>query len=332
MKTGFIIGKFYPLHLGHMYLIDIARANCDHLIVWVCEKAEQTVLGHIRAGWIKELYPDVEIRLVPDTLPDNDTEGWAKYTVRVLGKAPDIVFTSEDYGEPYAKAMGSEHMMVDKRRVHVPVSGTKVRENTEMNWEFLSAPVRAYYAKRIVVLGAESTGTTTLAIALKEHFNTEWVPEYGRDYCLHRNMGDKWQTEEFIHIASEQTRRENEIARRARNILICDTDAFATTVWHKRYMGYYSSALEKISECKKADLYILTGDEIPFTQDGTRDGEHIRHEMHAWFKDELEKTGRKFITVTGSREERLECSVRAIEEIIRKQKDFSSPTQKENTE
>src|SRR3989344_7114142 len=113
MTKGFVIGKFFPFHLGHMYLLDVARANCDYLTVWVCEKAEQSVPGHVRAGWIKELYPEVEVRLVPDTLADDDTEGGAKYTVRVLGKAPDIVFTSEEYGEHYAKAMGSKHMLVD---------------------------------------------------------------------------------------------------------------------------------------------------------------------------------------------------------------------------
>jgi HTH-type transcriptional regulator, transcriptional repressor of NAD biosynthesis genes len=317
MKTGFVIGKFYPFHLGHMYLFDVARANCDHLIVWVCEKYDQSVLGNIRVSWIKELYPDVEIRLVPDTLADDDTEGWAKYTLRVLGKAPDIVFSSEEYGEPYATKMGSKHMLIDKHRVHIPISGTKVRHNALESWDYLAPPVRAYFAKRIVVLGAESTGTTTLALALRDHFKTEWVPEYGREYCLHRkDEWQEWQTEEFIHIASEQNRREDEASRRARGFLICDTDSFATTVWHKRYMNFYSPELAKVSDLRKIDLYILTGDEIPFVQDGTRDGENIRNEMHKWFINELERTGRKYITISGSIEERLKQSLIAINEIV----------------
>lgn len=317
MKTGFIVGKFYPFHLGHMYLVDVARAHCDKLIVWICEKAEQTVLGHVRAGWIKELYPDVEVRLVPDTLADDDTLGWANYTVRVLGKAPDIVFTSEDYGEPYAKAMGSEHFLVDKHRTHVPMSGTKVRTNTILNWDYIAPPVRAYYAKRIVVLGAESTGTTTLSQALADHYKTVWVEEYGREYCEHRDNStwNTWQTEEFIHIASEQARREDERARHARGYLICDTDAFATSVWHKRYMGEYSPEVQSISNHRKVDLYIVTGDEIPFVQDGTRDGEHIRHEMHQWFIDELERTGRTYIVVRGNPEERLAQAIEKIREL-----------------
>ncbi len=321
MTTGFIVGKFYPFHLGHMYLIDVARANCDHLIVWVCEKASQNVLGHIRAKWIKELYPDIEVRLVPDTLDDNDSEGWANYTVRVLGRAPDIVFTSEDYGEPYARLMGSRHMLVDKHRVHVPVSGTKIRNDTLAHWGYLAAPQRAYYAKRIVILGAESTGTTTLAKLLRDHYNTEWVPEYGRDYCVRRKEESwtEWQTEEFIHIASEQNRQENERARNAHGVLICDTDAFATTVWHRRYMGFYSDIVNNIGEQNTHDFYILTGDEIPFVQDGTRDGEHIRHEMHEWFIDRLNETGRNYALVTGTTPERLQQSINIIDGILKAQ-------------
>lgn len=318
MIKGFVIGKFYPFHLGHMYLIDVARANCDHLIVWVCEKADQTVLGHVRANWIKELYPDVEVRLVPDTLGDDDTQGWATYTLRVLGEAPDIVFSSEDYGKPYAILMGSQHMLVDRHRVHIPVSGTKVRNDAIANWAYLAPPVRAHYAKRVVVLGAESTGTTTLAQSLAEHFKTVWVPEYGREYCLHRiEDGEKsWTTEEFIHIASEHSRREDELARNAKGVLISDTDAFATSIWHKRYMGFYSPAVQKIGNKRKVDLYILTGDEIPFTQDGTRDGEHIRHGMHTWFIEELKRTGRKYILVSGTPEERLQQATDAIQKIL----------------
>jgi HTH-type transcriptional repressor of NAD biosynthesis genes len=318
MIKGFAIGKFYPFHLGHMYLIDVARANCDHLIIWVCEKAEQVVPGHIRARWIQELYPDVEVRLVPDTLADDDTRGWAEYTLRVLGEAPDVVFTSEDYGEAYAKLMGSEHVLVDKYRVHIPISGTKIRNDAIASWAYLAPTVRAYYAKRIVVLGAESTGTTTLAKALAEHYQTVWVPEYGRDYCLGwiDDKHKEWSTDEFVHIASEQSRREDEAARNAYGVLICDTDAFATSIWHKRYMGFPSPQVRKIADKRKYDLYILTGDEIPFAQDGTRDGEQIRHDMHQWFVEALEKSHRNYILVKGSHEERLKTAIEAIDKIL----------------
>ena len=87
--------------------------------------------------------------------------------------------------------------------------------------------------------------------------------------------------------AAEQSRREELAARTANRVVICDTNAFATWLWHRRYMGCDSVAVKAEAERGRCDLYILTGDEIPFVQDGLRDGEHIRHTMHGWFEEAL---------------------------------------------
>jgi NadR type nicotinamide-nucleotide adenylyltransferase len=318
MVTGLIIGKFYPFHLGHMYLVDVARSQCDRLTVWVCDKAQQEVLGTVRAAWIRELYPDVDVRVVPDTLPDDDSAAWAHYTVRVLGKSPDVVFTSEDYGPVYARLMGSRHVMVDRFRSHVSVSGTAIRNDAGMNWEFLAPPVRAHYAKRIVVVGAESTGTTTLTRALADHYQTAWVPEYGREYTVRKFAGGEktWTSEEFVHIAAEQRRREDEAARHANRVLFCDTDAFATTVWHERYVGLPSTAVEAIAAQRLPDLYLLTGDEIPFEDDGLRDGEHIRHDMHRTFAQRLAAMSVPHVTLTGSHEARMRAAQMRVNSLL----------------
>lgn len=307
MITGFVIGKFYPFHLGHMYLLDVARAQCDRLIVWVCDKAQQEIPGDLRASWIRELYPDASVRVVPDTLSDDDSAAWAAYTVRILGRAPDVVFSSEDYGPAYARLMGSRHVMVDRVRTHTPVSGTAVRADPYANWRYLAAPVRAHYARRVVLVGAESTGKTTLARALAARYGTVWVPEYGREYAERKlARGDAgWTSEEFVHIAAEQNRREAEAARHADRILICDTDAFATGIWHERYLGRPSPAVNRLAHPRSADLYLLTGTEVPFEQDGTRDGEDIRSWMHGRFLDELRRLRLPFALLTGPHDVRL---------------------------
>jgi NadR type nicotinamide-nucleotide adenylyltransferase len=316
MIHGFCIGKFYPFHLGHMYLLDVALANCDQLTVWVCDKIQQSVLGSVRANWIRELYPTINVMVVPDTLDDDDTEGWAKYTLRVLNKAPDVVFTSEDYGERYAALMRSKHVLVDRHRACVPISGTIVRGCPADNFEFLAPPQRAYYAKRVVCVGAESTGTTTLASALASHYKTTWVPEYGREYWTRKVNKDRWETNEFIHIASEQNRRNLEAARHSNRVLICDTDAFATTIWHERYVGSPSWQVNQIASTYRPDLYILTGDDIPFVQDGTRDGEKIRHWMHCRFQDQLRERGVPYLEVYGDEKRRIEAAIQQIDKLL----------------
>jgi HTH-type transcriptional repressor of NAD biosynthesis genes len=314
---GVVIGKFLPPHRGHHFLIDTALSRCSTVVVVICEKLTDPIPGHLRQVWLQEMHPAADVRVIDDRYDENDSRVWAENTIGWLGRAPDVVFTSEHYGDAYASYMGSHHVMVDQPRIAVPCSGTAVRQDAFAQWDHLAPPVRGWYAKRIVVLGAESTGTTTLAQALAGHFETLWVPEHGREYSLEKQTrGDSaWHTEEFLKIAREQTRREDLAAREANRFLICDTNAFATTLWHRRYMGFRSGPLEEFAKCCRADLYLLTGDEIPFVQDGLRDGESIRHDMQVWFEEALEGQPVPWIRIAGTPEERLEAAIVACESL-----------------
>lgn len=316
-SRGLIIGKFYPPHRGHKYLIDRARSECKSLTVILCYKQTDTIPGMLRASWLQRTHPDVRILVIEDNkLADDDSEGWAKFTVDILGYVPDAVFTSEAYGDPYASFMGTVHVLVDRDRTHVPISATMVRSDPVKYAEFLEPCVCAYFARRVCVLGAESTGTTTLSMALAKYYHTIWVPEDGRMYSMGKIHGDEhaaWRTDEFIHIAEAQSELEDRLAEASNGLVICDTDPFATSIWHERYMGTRSNEVETIANRRHYDLYIVTGDEIPFEDDGLRDGEHVRHAMHARFIERLTEEKKNFIVVTGTPAERLEKAVAAIE-------------------
>lgn len=317
--NGVVIGKFYPPHRGHHHLIDTAMGQCERVTVLVCWKPEQTVPISVRLACLREEHPDAVVLPVEDKLADDDTIGWAAFTVQFLGIVPDAVFTSEDYGDPYAQAMGCKHVLVDRKREVVQCSGTQIRANPLEHYHYLAPRMREFYARRICVIGAESTGTTTMAMALAEHYHTNWVPEYGREYSEIKMAADYdgvWQSEEFVHIAREQAKREDEAARSANRLLICDTDPFATTLWHIRYTGQRNAEVEEIARSRHYDLYLLTGDEIPFVQDGLRDGEHIRHEMHQQFVKELTATGRRWSLLQGTHIERLAKAIELIDGII----------------
>ncbi len=317
---GLIIGKFYPPHRGHKYLIDTAVARCTEVTVIVCWKDGQDISGVERARWIQTIHPTVHVKLLDDNrLTDDDSVGWAENTLAVLGFTPDAVFTSEAYGDAYASFMGCVHVLVDKERTHIPISATMVRSNPQKYAAFLEPCVRAYFAKRICVLGAESTGTTTLSRALAEHFHTTWVPEYGRVVSEGKVFGDDnavWRSDEFIAIARAQNLLEDSMAEASNGLVICDTNAFATGVWHERYMGTQSPAVERIAAEHTYALTIVTGDEIPFVDDGLRDGEHIRHDMHKRFIERLTETNQPYVVVTGSREERLQQALVAITSVL----------------
>lgn len=322
-RRGLVIGKFYPFHNGHKFLIATAFKHCNSVTVILCQTDRYLIPAEIRAGWIKSTFPRADVRILyHDPSLDSDStdvsDKWAKLTVEFLGYAPDAVFTSEKYGEPYAKYMGCRHILVDLDRIAFPISATKIRSDRDKYWDYLPDATKQYFVQKVVVLGAESTGTTTLARDLALHYQTAWVPEYGRLYFegqMSSLSSSKWSTEEFIHIAKSQNSLEDALIKKTNRLLICDTDAYATTLWHERYVGKESRKLEKIVKREKPLLYILTDIDIPFVQDGTRDGEHLRSWMHGRFLEKLNKDKLKHIVVSGDKEKRLAESVHKIDEL-----------------
>ncbi len=322
MTLGLTVGKFYPPHKGHKHLIETARQQADHLIVVLAHHPSQTIPGEVRRAWLQEIHPDCDIRLVPDEL-DNDSEQWAKWTIDYLGRTPDVVFTSEDYGPRYAELMGSRHVMVDRSRSTVPISATHIRRDAIANLDYLEACVRAYFVKRVVLIGAESTGKTTLAAMLADQFQTNWVPEYGREHWEKKVKGLKmsdplpgWSDEEFVHIAIEQQRRENLAARTANKVLVCDTNAFATGTWFERYRHLRHPQVDAIGRQDKVDLYLLTRPDVEFVQDGFRDGQLIRDWMHDRFSELLASTGVPTVLIEGPYDQRWATAQKAVQKLL----------------
>lgn len=151
--SGLVIGKFYPPHLGHYYLIDTALSKVKDLTVIVCYKRGQSISGKLRAKWIKESYPNINIKVINDIYPEDDSEIWAKKTLSWLGFIPEFVFTSEDYGDKYAVFLKNKHILVDRDRKKVQISASKIRENPLKYLNYLPQNVRMYYEKNLCSRG-----------------------------------------------------------------------------------------------------------------------------------------------------------------------------------
>ena len=319
-KLGVTIGKWLPPHNGHHFLIETALAQCERLVVIVCWKADDFIPGPTRAAWLREAHPGAEIMVIDDKpeYDDDDSQMWANLTLGWLGQKPNAAFTSEAYGERWARFMNCAHVCVDLKREKIPMRATWIRAAPLRHLDALSPVVRAHFVARVVVLGAESSGTTTMAEALAAHFQTVWVPEYGREYCEKNWSGWDyvWRSEEFEAIAREQQQREDAAAKIANRLLICDTNAWATRLWHHRYLGAFSPAVEAIAAGGKADLYLLTDVNIPFVQDGIRDGEAIREAMHQQFVAELEAQNTPWVLLSGDHQTRLKRAIEAVEALL----------------
>lgn len=315
MTTGLIIGKFWPFHAGHSKLIKMAKSQCDKVVVIVCD-GDEDVAPWVRQEWILASHPEVDVEIlnnIPDgETPDQTSRKWAKHVLDNLGwrySRFDKVYLGSDYPADniFAEALGGERVLIERD----VLSGTAIRANPQAYWYALSPAVRQHYAKRIVVVGAESTGTTTLARSLAGALETVWVPEYGRTYTEGRGLILPWTTEEFWHIQRQQNDMEDALARKCNGYLICDTDAFATDIWHERYTG---SRMDVSFDRGKADLYLLTDFEgVPFVQDGLRDGAHLRRWMTLTFDQALKNQRKPFAFITGSRASRLETALQQID-------------------
>ena len=195
----------------------------------------------------------------------------------------------------------------------------------------LDPTIGARLTRRVVALGAESTGTTTLAEHLAERLGAPYVPEFLRHYAEERaaaagSIWDvTWTTDNFDTVAEGQDRLEAEVVSVwASNadpssptptspVVVCDTDALATAIWHRRYVGSPAPRFLRRATEQTVMLYLLTSHEgVAFDQDGLRDGEHIREEMTEWFQEALGEQAVPWIQVTGSTSERLEQAIEAI--------------------
>jgi HTH-type transcriptional repressor of NAD biosynthesis genes len=320
-STGMILGKFMPPHRGHQHLIDYARKLTRRLTVLVCSLKSEPIPGHIRFEWMKELYPDLNIVHVTDENPSEPHEHpefwkiWIDTIRRRMPTSPDAVFTSESYGDELARRLGARHVLVDLSRERVPVSATKIRANPFEHWSYIPDCVRPYFVKRVAVIGAESTGKTTLARNLAEHYKTVWVPEYAREYLDNKNA--HCELSDIPHIAKGQMESESRLARRSNRVMFCDTDLMTTTVWSDHYFGQCPEWIKQAADEHNYDLCLLTDIDVPWIADPQRDRPHMRDYFHDLFRRELESRQRRFAIINGSFDERFKKAIRAVDDLLK---------------
>ncbi|HEX6685701.1 MAG TPA: AAA family ATPase [Candidatus Limnocylindrales bacterium] len=340
-RHGMVVGKFFPPHAGHEYLIRAAADACERVTVVVAPNPSESIPLEPRLAWLREMLADLpRVDFVGryDDIPIDyrDPRIWDAHCAlfrEAVGPQPvDAVVTSEDYGPELARRFDAVHIAVDLGRKAFPVSGTAVRRDPVGHWGFLAPPVRAWFTRRVVVVGAESTGTTTMASALAEHYRarggvwarTRWVPEYGRELTAKKltAMGEgatifdvSWDHADFEEVAKAQNDAEDAAARDGSPLLFCDTDSRVTAVWEERYLGHATPPV--LAAARTPDLYLLTDDrDVPFHDDGLRDGEHLRAWMTGRFREVLAASGVPTKELKGSHEQRLAVAVEACEALV----------------
>jgi NadR type nicotinamide-nucleotide adenylyltransferase len=346
-RRGLVVGKFSPLHRGHELLIREAFSRCREVIIISYAKPEPAGCGAARReNWLRELFPHAVRLVVTDAklrdwgapaegygeVPPDDAEErvhrrFVGFLCReILGITVDAVFTSEEYGDGFARELTGYfreripdapqvgHVLVDRERVRIPISGTQVRSSVHEHRHWLSPEVYASFVGRVCLLGGESSGKSTLAASLADHLGTRHVPEYGRELWEQRR-GDL-RFEDMRTIAAVQVAREEEAAGKAYRYLFCDTSPLTTLLYTRHLFHRNDPEVEKLAE-RPYHLTVLCEPDFGFVQDGTRSDPSFRDYQHEWYVDELTRRGTAWVKVGGSVPERVAAVASHLEQMNR---------------
>lgn len=320
MVKAFVFGKFIPFHKGHEALIHFALSQCDHLSVLVCCSNKETIPGHVRKQWMEETFAGADnigisvFNYDEDDLP-NTSETSATVSKAWAGKFKELfpgyalVITSEPYGELVAGFIGIKHIAFDEARKIVSISASAIRNDIVTNWYFLPLAVKPYFAIKVVILGTESTGKSTLTENLAKHYACSMVTEAGRDLIPDSN---EFVFDDLYKVAAEHARRIEAAARGDSAMVIIDTDIHIT----KSYARFAFEAEQVVSDdiynVNRATLYLYLNNDVDFSQDGTRLYEEQRNLLDASHRQILKEHNINIVEIKGDWQERFEQAVKAI--------------------
>ncbi|MBK5278969.1 MAG: ATP-binding protein [Bacteroidia bacterium] len=166
--------------------------------------------------------------------------------------------------------------------------------------------------KKVCFYGPESTGKSTMAKRMAEHYKTEWVPEVSREIVSTNNFT----VEDIIKIGHAQTERILEQTKKANKILLCDSDLITTQIYSQHYLKVTPPVLFELEKQIQFDCYFLFDIDVPWVADGLRDLVDKRKEMFEVFKMELDKRNIAYTLVKGSWEKREEIVKEEVDKLI----------------
>jgi HTH-type transcriptional repressor of NAD biosynthesis genes len=336
-KIGVTIGKFYPLHKGHELMIEMAASQLDELIVIV--SSSEDVLDYknprhladldVRHDIIKQKYAGRNITVLkhrdiigsPINVDEHGTatdRAFWDYWLDIFSiLAPDAThFVSSDrYGAKAADLMGIEWFAVDPDRELIDISATRIRANPLKEWKYISREFRPIYVKKVVVIGAESSGKSTLVKDLGKAWNSPAVPEYGR-IMTEIVGGGEWVVEDFHNIVLRQQAMNTHAAKESETgIIFIDTEAYTTYLYCVEYLNTKSEILIRMHQREEFDLVVLVPNNIPWVDDGTRiqRDPKKRNSFFSAMQIKVVPTAKRLVTLKSSgRKERVEELTSAI--------------------
>ncbi|MEG3110251.1 multifunctional transcriptional regulator/nicotinamide-nucleotide adenylyltransferase/ribosylnicotinamide kinase NadR [Pantoea sp. T14] len=292
--VGVVFGKFYPLHTGHIYLIQRACSQVDelHIIMGYDEPRDRGLFENSamsqqptvsdRLRWLLQTFKyqkNIRIHSFNEEGIEPYPHGWDVWSEGVKsflseqGIAPDCIYTSEaPDAEMYEQHLGIPTVVVDPNRSFMSISGAQIRQDPFRFWEYIPTEVKPFFVRTVAILGGESSGKSTLVNKLANIFNTTSAWEYGRDYVFSHLGGDEMalQYSDYDKIALGQAQYIDFAVKYANKVAFIDTDFVTTQAFCLKYEGREHPFVQALIDEYRFDLVILLENNVPWVADGLR--------------------------------------------------------------
>ncbi|MCV9880170.1 multifunctional transcriptional regulator/nicotinamide-nucleotide adenylyltransferase/ribosylnicotinamide kinase NadR [Brenneria izbisi] len=325
-KIGVVFGKFYPLHTGHIYLIQRACSQVDelHVILGYDEPRDRLLFENSsmsqqptvsdRLRWLLQTFKyqkNIRIHAFNEQGMEPYPHGWDIWSqgiqafMRGKNIEPNFVYTSEEQDAPqYREQLGIETVLIDPQRSFMSISGSQIRHDPFRYWEYIPTEVKPFFVRTVAILGGESSGKSTLVNKLANIFNTTSAWEYGRDYVFSHLGGDEMalQYSDYDKIALGQAQYIDFAVKYANKVAFIDTDFVTTQAFCKKYEGREHPFVQALIDEYRFDLVILLENNTPWVADGLRSlgSSSARQEFQNLLKSMLVENNIRYIHVEES--------------------------------
>ena len=167
---------------------------------------------------------------------------------------------------------------------------------------------------KIAVVGPESTGKSSLAEALAEHYNEPWVPEMARTYIA--NLNRPYHLNDIINIAKLQLQQEQELMQKASKYLFCDTTLLVNKIWASFVFKQEPIEIVELYKVQDYKLHLLCDIDLPWEYDPLREHPHYIKELLELYEQDLINSKANYFKINGVEMQRLEMAIKQIGRVL----------------